>query len=76
MTANDRQERANCVTLKPDASLTLDVFAYLERTLKERIMFLDGAMGTMIQKLRLDESHFRGIFAPDKRARLRLKANC
>lgn len=37
-----------------------DTFEYLEKTLKERIMFLDGAMGTMVQRLRLQESDFRG----------------
>jgi 5-methyltetrahydrofolate--homocysteine methyltransferase len=41
--------------------MLLDVFEYLENTLKERIMFLDGAMGTMVQRLKLEESHFRGI---------------
>jgi len=29
-------------------------------TLQERIMIFDGAMGTMIQKLRLEEADFRG----------------
>ena len=43
-----------------DSGAEVDVFAYLERTLQRRIMFLDGAMGTMIQKLKLEESHFRG----------------
>jgi 5-methyltetrahydrofolate--homocysteine methyltransferase len=38
----------------------INVQDYLEKTLKKRIMFLDGAMGTMIQKLRLEEHHFRG----------------
>ncbi len=32
----------------------------LERTIRERIMILDGAMGTMIQKRKLQESDFRG----------------
>lgn len=32
----------------------------IEKLLKERIVFLDGAMGTMIQKLSLGESDFRG----------------
>lgn len=32
----------------------------LKKTLTERIMFLDGAMGTMIQKHRLEEEDFRG----------------
>jgi len=29
-------------------------------TLQERIMIMDGAMGTMIQKLKLEEADFRG----------------
>ncbi|KAJ1991480.1 hypothetical protein GGI25_003463 [Coemansia spiralis] len=33
---------------------------YIERELKKRIMFLDGAMGTQIQDLRLSEDDFRG----------------
>ena len=32
----------------------------LERLLRERILILDGAMGTMIQQLRLDEAAYRG----------------
>ncbi|HKI58577.1 MAG TPA: homocysteine S-methyltransferase family protein, partial [Trueperaceae bacterium] len=34
--------------------------AELERLLHERILVLDGAMGTMIQRLALDESDYRG----------------
>jgi 5-methyltetrahydrofolate--homocysteine methyltransferase len=34
--------------------------ARLKRLLEERIVLLDGAMGTMIQRARLDESAFRG----------------
>ena len=34
--------------------------ADLERLLRERIVFLDGAMGTMIQTYKLDERQFRG----------------
>ena len=37
-----------------------DVRAYLEKTLNQRIMYIDGAMGTMIQRLRLEEDDFRG----------------
>ncbi|KAJ3207529.1 hypothetical protein HDU67_007426 [Dinochytrium kinnereticum] len=33
---------------------------YLHKTLRERIMFIDGAMGTMIQKYRFTEEQFRG----------------
>ncbi len=32
----------------------------LERALRERIVLLDGAMGTMVQRFRLDEAAFRG----------------
>ena len=32
----------------------------VELLLKERILILDGAMGTMIQQRRLDEAAFRG----------------
>ena len=37
--------------------------AEIAATLKERIMFFDGAMGTMIQNFRpkLDEPDFRGM---------------
>ena len=32
----------------------------LHKALKERIVILDGGMGTMIQNLKLDEQAFRG----------------
>jgi 5-methyltetrahydrofolate--homocysteine methyltransferase len=35
-------------------------FDKLEQVLKERILFLDGAMGTMIQRYKLTEEDFRG----------------
>ncbi len=35
-------------------------FDLLHRLLKERILFLDGAMGTMIQKHQLKEEDYRG----------------
>ena len=34
--------------------------AELERLLRERILIIDGAMGTMIQTRKLDEAAFRG----------------
>ena len=34
--------------------------ASLEALLQERILVLDGAMGTMIQQRKLDEAAFRG----------------
>ena len=37
-----------------------DRFHQLERLLRERILILDGAMGTMIQRHRLDEAGYRG----------------
>ncbi|ROL58597.1 methionine synthase [Bacteroidetes/Chlorobi group bacterium Naka2016] len=38
----------------------MDKFAQLKKLLSERILLLDGAMGTMIQKHRLKEEDFRG----------------
>ncbi len=35
-------------------------FSVLKQLLEQRILLLDGAMGTMIQKYRLDENDFRG----------------
>ncbi|MEC4889770.1 MAG: methionine synthase [Nitrospira sp.] len=40
--------------------MTNAVFSDIERLLKERILVLDGAMGTMIQQRKLDEAAFRG----------------
>jgi 5-methyltetrahydrofolate--homocysteine methyltransferase len=37
-----------------------EIFDEIISTLKERIMILDGAMGTMIQKHQLEEEDFRG----------------
>ncbi|SFZ82073.1 methionine synthase (B12-dependent) [Devosia enhydra] len=39
---------------------TSDVAAALKAAAEKRILILDGAMGTMIQKLRLEEEDFRG----------------
>ncbi|MDW7976433.1 MAG: homocysteine S-methyltransferase family protein [Leptospiraceae bacterium] len=39
---------------------TKSKFQELKELLKKRILVLDGAMGTMIQALRLDEKDFRG----------------
>ncbi|HKW79368.1 MAG TPA: homocysteine S-methyltransferase family protein [Casimicrobiaceae bacterium] len=39
---------------------TIDKTEQLERLLRERILILDGAMGTMIQAEKLDENAFRG----------------
>ncbi|HUB87220.1 MAG TPA: homocysteine S-methyltransferase family protein, partial [Verrucomicrobiae bacterium] len=37
-----------------------DKIEHLQRRLRERIVILDGAMGTMIQQRKLDEAAFRG----------------
>ncbi len=39
---------------KPSAS-------QLEKAASERILIIDGAMGTMIQQHKLGESHYRGL---------------
>ena len=41
--------------------------------LKERILVLDGAMGTMIQEHELDESDFRGEIFPNHKSDLKGK---
>ncbi|MDP1679214.1 MAG: homocysteine S-methyltransferase family protein, partial [Candidatus Nitrotoga sp.] len=35
----------------------------IERLLEQRILILDGAMGTMIQQYKLTEDHYRGVTA-------------
>ena len=40
------------------------IFDELTKALNERIMFFDGAMGTMIQKRQLQASDFHGPFPP------------
>eukprot|EP00397_Hematodinium_sp_SG-2012_P000413 GEMP01000413.1.p1 GENE.GEMP01000413.1~~GEMP01000413.1.p1 ORF type:complete len:1999 (+),score=489.35 GEMP01000413.1:45-5999(+) len=42
-----------------------DVFAYLNQTLRKRIMFLDGGMGTRIQEDSLAEEDYRGDRYPN-----------
>lgn len=36
------------------------IFAEIRNVLNERVMYIDGAMGTMIQRYKLKEPHFRG----------------
>ncbi|MDR3476825.1 MAG: methionine synthase [Gammaproteobacteria bacterium] len=38
-----------------------EIKQYLEQALKERILVLDGAMGTMIQRYQLQENDYRGV---------------
>jgi 5-methyltetrahydrofolate--homocysteine methyltransferase len=45
------------VSRKPDSS---EIMAALQAAARERILILDGAMGTQIQGLGFDEDHFRG----------------
>ncbi len=42
-----------------------DTYKILNDLLKQRILFLDGAMGTMIQRYKLEEHDFRGEFFKD-----------
>ena len=53
--------------------LVSDITSEIEEILKERIMVLDGGMGTMIQQLNLMEEDYRGnVFTDSKHA---LKGN-
>ncbi|EQC52574.1 methionine synthase [Bacteriovorax sp. DB6_IX] len=45
----------------------------LSQIIKNRILFLDGAMGTMVQRYKLEEKDFRGDRFPD--AKIDLKGN-
>lgn len=36
-------------------------YAALEAAARERILIIDGAMGTMIQRYKLDEDGYRGV---------------
>ena len=47
-------------TITTSDRLSLSTQELLEAILAERIMILDGAMGTMIQTYNLDEDDFRG----------------
>ena len=37
-----------------------EAFEHLEALMREHILFIDGAMGTMIQRYRLGEQDYRG----------------
>ncbi|PRW61565.1 cobalamin-dependent methionine synthase [Chlorella sorokiniana] len=43
-----------------DPLVKTEAFEQLESLMKERIIFIDGAMGTMIQRYKLEEEDFRG----------------
>ncbi len=40
-------------------------FPNLEAALRERILIIDGAMGTILQRYKLDEAAFRGDRFPN-----------
>jgi len=46
-----------------------DRIEHLQRLLRERIVILDGAMGTMVQRYQLDEAAFRGARFADWRGK-------
>jgi 5-methyltetrahydrofolate--homocysteine methyltransferase len=46
-----------------------DRIEHLQRLLRERIVIIDGAMGTMIQQHKLDEAAFRGVRFADRRGK-------
>ena len=52
-----------------------DIFSYLNKTLETRILILDGAMGTMIQKFKFSEEDYRGERFKDFDAPDGLKGN-
>lgn len=54
-----RSEKSASSSAEEDGTRT-EAFAHLEELFEERIAFIDGAMGTMIQQFRLDEEDFRG----------------
>jgi 5-methyltetrahydrofolate--homocysteine methyltransferase len=58
MTA-DRPEQSASLTAMPTASHT-NARTLLRKLAAERILVLDGAMGTMIQAMKLDEEGYRG----------------
>src|SRR5258708_27996715 len=52
------QPAQTATPVRPDAAYTRG--AALPALLKSRILILDGAMGTMIQRYKLDEARYRG----------------
>jgi len=48
------------VPVDPPAAVRPDVTEELAAALRERILVIDGAMGTMIQQYKLDEAEYRG----------------
>ena len=57
------------------AASKVDVFAYLKKECEKRILILDGAMGTMIQKRKFSEADYRGLRFKDFAAKRGLKGN-
>ncbi|HEV1995002.1 MAG TPA: homocysteine S-methyltransferase family protein, partial [Candidatus Acidoferrum sp.] len=50
----------DCRQRSRQMEITIDTFAKLKQLLDQRIVILDGALGTMIQALQLEEADFRG----------------
>ena len=53
-------ERILTILVCRDPLKKADTFKDLEEIMKKRIMFIDGAMGTMIQRYKLQEEDYRG----------------
>jgi 5-methyltetrahydrofolate--homocysteine methyltransferase len=53
--------RGVAVTTPPaSTAVSSEAFVHLEKLFQERIAFIDGAMGTCIQRFKLEEEDFRG----------------
>ncbi len=60
--AIDRVKICKVAALHDHRSMQPDRTALLTRLMRERILVMDGAMGTMIQQCKLSETDFRGGF--------------
>ena len=64
---------------KPDGTQDADkITAYLTEQMSNRIMIMDGAMGTAIQQYKFTEEDFRGACrcaSPDAAARVAMRSN-
>lgn len=55
-----KNEDVEGAALKKQATGEKNIFSILDEILQQRIMIIDGAMGTMIQRYKLSEADFRG----------------
>ena len=58
--AHVKQELTGGVAAARDTMKKTEAFQHLEELMQERIIFIDGAMGTMIQRYKLQEQDYRG----------------